>query len=191
MDKVLPLGIVESTARLLLASGAVGATAVRWSRSRLSGEPSRDAGMPCARATPLGASRVGTSARHSATAWPSRISRRRSKVHRRWRSRSAVSGRPQRSRPCRSFPNDIRGDRRTPRWSFCILACPCTGTSAASPGTIWIAGASIRSRPNRATRGLRPIGHCRIPELPRGLRGTADGGRGVHHRPLVSAPIPA
>ena len=34
MDKVLPPGIVESTAKLLLASGAVGATAVRWSRSR-------------------------------------------------------------------------------------------------------------------------------------------------------------
>ena len=33
MDKVLPPGIVESTAKLLLASGAVGATAVRWSRS--------------------------------------------------------------------------------------------------------------------------------------------------------------
>jgi methyltransferase (TIGR00027 family) len=34
MDKVLPPGIVETTARLLLASGAVGATAVRWSGSR-------------------------------------------------------------------------------------------------------------------------------------------------------------
>jgi methyltransferase (TIGR00027 family) len=34
MDKVLPAGIVETTAELLLASGAVGATAVRWSRSR-------------------------------------------------------------------------------------------------------------------------------------------------------------
>ena len=33
MDKVLPAGIVESTAELLVASGAVGATAVRWSRS--------------------------------------------------------------------------------------------------------------------------------------------------------------
>jgi methyltransferase (TIGR00027 family) len=34
MDKVLPPGIVEATAKLLLASGAVGATAIRWSRSR-------------------------------------------------------------------------------------------------------------------------------------------------------------
>jgi methyltransferase (TIGR00027 family) len=34
MDRVLPAGIVEATAKLLLASGAVGATAVRWSRSR-------------------------------------------------------------------------------------------------------------------------------------------------------------
>jgi methyltransferase (TIGR00027 family) len=34
MDKVLPLGIVETTAKLLVSSGAVGATAVRWSRSR-------------------------------------------------------------------------------------------------------------------------------------------------------------
>ncbi len=34
MDKVLPPGIIETTAKLLLASGAVGATAVRWSRSR-------------------------------------------------------------------------------------------------------------------------------------------------------------
>ena len=34
MDKVLPAGIVDTTAQLLLASGAVGATAVRWSRSR-------------------------------------------------------------------------------------------------------------------------------------------------------------
>jgi len=33
MDKVLPAGIVEATAKLLVASGAVGATAVRWSRS--------------------------------------------------------------------------------------------------------------------------------------------------------------
>lgn len=33
MDEVLPPGIVESTADLLIASGAVGATAVRWSRS--------------------------------------------------------------------------------------------------------------------------------------------------------------
>ena len=33
MDKVLPAGIVETTTKLLLASGAVGATAVRWSRS--------------------------------------------------------------------------------------------------------------------------------------------------------------
>ena len=34
MDDVLPPGIVEATAELLVASGAVGATAVRWSRSR-------------------------------------------------------------------------------------------------------------------------------------------------------------
>ena len=34
MDKVLPPGIVETTAKLLVSSGAVGATAVRWSRSR-------------------------------------------------------------------------------------------------------------------------------------------------------------
>jgi methyltransferase (TIGR00027 family) len=34
MDKVLPPGIVEATAELLVACGAVGATAVRWSRSR-------------------------------------------------------------------------------------------------------------------------------------------------------------
>ncbi len=34
MDEVLPPGIVEATATLLVASGAVGATAVRWSRSR-------------------------------------------------------------------------------------------------------------------------------------------------------------
>ena len=33
MDKVLPAGIVETTTKLLLDSGAVGATAVRWSRS--------------------------------------------------------------------------------------------------------------------------------------------------------------
>ncbi|MHC4213006.1 MAG: class I SAM-dependent methyltransferase [Planctomycetota bacterium] len=33
MDKVLPPGIVETTAKLLLTSGAVGPTAVRWSRS--------------------------------------------------------------------------------------------------------------------------------------------------------------
>jgi len=33
MDKVLPAGLVESTAELLVASGAVGATGVRWSRS--------------------------------------------------------------------------------------------------------------------------------------------------------------
>jgi methyltransferase (TIGR00027 family) len=33
MDKVLPAGIVETTAELLVASGAVGPTAVRWSRS--------------------------------------------------------------------------------------------------------------------------------------------------------------
>jgi len=33
MDKILPPGIVESTAELLLASGAVGAVGVRWSRS--------------------------------------------------------------------------------------------------------------------------------------------------------------
>ena len=34
MDTVLPPGVVEATARLLVASGAVGAAAVRWSRSR-------------------------------------------------------------------------------------------------------------------------------------------------------------
>jgi methyltransferase (TIGR00027 family) len=34
MDKVLPPGVVETTARLLVASGAVGGAAVRWSRSR-------------------------------------------------------------------------------------------------------------------------------------------------------------
>jgi methyltransferase (TIGR00027 family) len=34
MDEVLPPGVVEATARLLVASGAVGAAAVRWSRSR-------------------------------------------------------------------------------------------------------------------------------------------------------------
>ena len=34
MDDVLPPGIVEATERLLLASGAAGATVVRWSRSR-------------------------------------------------------------------------------------------------------------------------------------------------------------
>ncbi len=34
MDKVLPPGIVEATEKLLLASGAAGATVVRWSRSR-------------------------------------------------------------------------------------------------------------------------------------------------------------
>ena len=34
MDKVLPPGIVDTTAELLVASGAVGATGVRWSRSR-------------------------------------------------------------------------------------------------------------------------------------------------------------
>ena len=34
MDKVLPPGIVEATEKLLLASGAVGATSIRWSRSR-------------------------------------------------------------------------------------------------------------------------------------------------------------
>jgi methyltransferase (TIGR00027 family) len=33
MEKVLPPGIVDSTAELLVASGAVGATGVRWSRS--------------------------------------------------------------------------------------------------------------------------------------------------------------
>jgi methyltransferase (TIGR00027 family) len=33
MDKVLPNGIVDSTAELLVASGAVGETGVRWSRS--------------------------------------------------------------------------------------------------------------------------------------------------------------
>ena len=34
MEKVLPPGIVETTAELLVASGATGATGVRWSRSR-------------------------------------------------------------------------------------------------------------------------------------------------------------
>ena len=34
MDRVLPPGIVEATARLLVASGAASATAVRWSRSQ-------------------------------------------------------------------------------------------------------------------------------------------------------------
>ena len=34
MDKVLPLRIVDTTAELLVASGAVGATGIRWSRSR-------------------------------------------------------------------------------------------------------------------------------------------------------------
>lgn len=34
MDKVLPPGIVEATEKLLLASGAAGATLVRWARSR-------------------------------------------------------------------------------------------------------------------------------------------------------------
>ena len=34
MDEVLPTGIVDATATLLVESGAVGATAVRWSRSR-------------------------------------------------------------------------------------------------------------------------------------------------------------
>ncbi|MFC1730718.1 class I SAM-dependent methyltransferase [candidate division KSB1 bacterium] len=34
MDKVLPPGIVDTTAELLVASDAVGATAVRWSRSK-------------------------------------------------------------------------------------------------------------------------------------------------------------
>jgi len=34
MDEVLPSGIVDATATLLVESGAVGATAVRWSRSR-------------------------------------------------------------------------------------------------------------------------------------------------------------
>ncbi len=34
MDEVLPAGIVDATATLLVESGAVGATAVRWSRSR-------------------------------------------------------------------------------------------------------------------------------------------------------------
>jgi len=33
MDEVLPAGIVDATATLLVESGAVGATAVRWSRS--------------------------------------------------------------------------------------------------------------------------------------------------------------
>ena len=34
MDEVLPAGIVDATATLLVESGVVGATAVRWSRSR-------------------------------------------------------------------------------------------------------------------------------------------------------------
>ena len=34
MDKILPLGIVEATDKLLVASGAVGARGVRWSRSQ-------------------------------------------------------------------------------------------------------------------------------------------------------------
>lgn len=34
MDKVLPPGIVDATEKLLIASGAAGATMVRWSRSR-------------------------------------------------------------------------------------------------------------------------------------------------------------
>ena len=34
MDEVLPADIVDATATLLVESGAVGATAVRWSRSR-------------------------------------------------------------------------------------------------------------------------------------------------------------
>jgi methyltransferase (TIGR00027 family) len=34
MEKILPPGIVEATERLLLASGAVGAASIRWSRSR-------------------------------------------------------------------------------------------------------------------------------------------------------------
>ena len=35
MDKVLPPGIVEATERMLIASGAVAATMVRWSHSRM------------------------------------------------------------------------------------------------------------------------------------------------------------
>ncbi|MGA1870159.1 MAG: hypothetical protein ACMUJM_16605 [bacterium] len=34
MDKVLPLGIVDATEKLLIASGAASATMVRWSRSQ-------------------------------------------------------------------------------------------------------------------------------------------------------------
>lgn len=34
MDKVLPPGIVEATADMLVASGAVGASTIRWARSR-------------------------------------------------------------------------------------------------------------------------------------------------------------
>ncbi len=34
MDRVLPPGIVEATERLLVASGAVSARAVKWSRSK-------------------------------------------------------------------------------------------------------------------------------------------------------------
>ncbi|MEQ8998187.1 MAG: hypothetical protein RID53_16965 [Coleofasciculus sp. B1-GNL1-01] len=34
MEKILPAGIVNATADLLVASGAVSATAVQWSRSR-------------------------------------------------------------------------------------------------------------------------------------------------------------
>jgi len=33
MGDILPVGIVDATATLLVASGAVGATGVRWSRS--------------------------------------------------------------------------------------------------------------------------------------------------------------
>lgn len=35
MDKILPPGIADATEKLLIASGAVGETTVRWSRSRL------------------------------------------------------------------------------------------------------------------------------------------------------------
>ena len=34
MDKVLPSAIVEVTAEMLVASGAVGANTIRWARSR-------------------------------------------------------------------------------------------------------------------------------------------------------------
>ena len=34
MDEILPAAIVDATARLLVESGAAGATGVRWSRSR-------------------------------------------------------------------------------------------------------------------------------------------------------------